>query len=130
MTPDLRYARLWQTLGWLLLALIVILSLMPHPPSPPLLAWDKLQHVLAYTTLMVWFRLAFAPRWRWPLLLLALSVALEFLQGWGGVRHFDLRDMLANAIGIAGGLVLVIATPLGGLLIRLERMLPTARREA
>ncbi len=48
------YLHIWQTLGWILLTLVLVLSLMPHPPKldlPRLLAWDKAQHALAYASL-------------------------------------------------------------------------------
>jgi hypothetical protein len=97
------------------------LSLTPHPPEPPaFLVWDKAQHALAYACLMVWFRLAFAKRWRWPAFLLGLGIGLEFLQGLGGARTLDPSDMIANAVGVGLGLMLA-ATPLGKLLAMVDR---------
>jgi hypothetical protein len=34
---------------------------------------------------------------------LAMGVGLEFLQGMGGTREYDVVDMLANAAGVLSG---------------------------
>ena len=38
--------------------------------------------------------------------LVTMGIVLEFIQGWSGLRYFDLADMLANAIGVAIGWIL------------------------
>ena len=123
----LHHARLWQGLGWALVAIVVWLSLDPSPPAPPdFLAWDKAQHALAYGTLAWWFRQSFAPHWRWPLFLVGLGIGLEFLQGLGGVRMFDVDDMLANTVGVGLGTALAVWTPAGRLLGWTDRRLAPA----
>ncbi|WP_133717853.1 VanZ family protein [Methylocaldum gracile] len=119
----LHLPRLWQGIGWLMVAVVVWLSLTPEPPQPPtpLLAWDKAQHALAYASLTYWFRQAFLPRWRWPLFLLFLGIGLEFLQGLSNVRTFDPVDMVANGIGVCLGLALS-RTPLGRLLAKIDAL--------
>lgn len=112
-----------------MVAVVVWLSLTPHPPkfrSVPLLSWDKAQHTLAYACLMFWYGQAFRRHWRWPAFLLALGMGLEILQGLGGVRSFDLRDMLANGIGVGIGLILA-RTRLGGVLAKIDHGLATLR---
>jgi|GEM_PF-638139 len=120
----LRFSRLWQGIGWLMVAVVVWLSLTPEPPQPPTpwLAWDKAQHVLAYASLMYWFRQAFLPRWRWPMFLLFLGVGLEVLQGLGGARTFDPVDMVANSIGVCFGFG-ISYTPLGRLLSKIDGLI-------
>lgn len=111
----LAYPRVWQGIGWLMVAIVVWLSLVPQPPVPPeFLAWDKAQHFVAYAGLMFWFRQSFQPHWRWPAFLIGLGIGLEYLQGLSGVRMLDPFDMLANSIGVLLGLLLC-ATPLGRL---------------
>ncbi len=113
MKAPLRHAALWQGLGWAMVAAVVWLTLTPSPPQPPdFLAWDKAQHALAYTWLAWWFRQAFAAPIRWPPFLVGLGVGLEFLQGLGGVRHFEPADMAANATGVVFG-TLLAASPAG-----------------
>jgi len=119
---SLIFPRLWQAIGWFMVAWVVIFSLLPQPPTPPLVTWDKGQHLLAYVTLMFWFRMAFAPRLYWISFLVGLGTALEFLQGWSGYRDFEYADMLANSTGVMVGL-LAAATPLGSLVAQFDRQL-------
>jgi hypothetical protein len=119
----LRFRLLWQGLGWAMVATVVWLSLTPHPPEPPsFLIWDKAQHTLAYACLMFWFRMAFEKRWHWPAFLLGLGLGLEVLQGLGGVRTADWRDMVANGLGVMVGLG-VAGTWCGGLLLGVEGLI-------
>ena len=45
----------WSLIGWVGVALILYLSLMPHPPELDIEQGDKLQHIAAYTVLMGWW---------------------------------------------------------------------------
>jgi hypothetical protein len=103
----------------LYLALIALLSLMP-PPELPLDPgrFDKLWHGLGYAVA----GFACVPLLRRvggfvaaALVLSAFGLALEFLQGAGGVRSFDLLDGLANGLGAGLGL-LAGFSPLRGVL--------------
>lgn len=123
----LRYRRWWQGTGWLLVAAVAVLSLLPQPPQPPVLTWDKSHHLLAYGLLMFWFRQSFAPRPVWVAFLVALGLVLEVLQGLSGYRYFEWADLLANTLGVGAGLALA-ATPAGTLLARLDRRLSAALR--
>jgi hypothetical protein len=118
----LRFPYLWQAIGWLCVIGLVVITLVPSPPQPPVVSWDKAQHGLAYTALMLWFAQAFRARHCWLGFLLGLGVILEFLQSWTGYRHFDFGDMLANTVGVLSGLLLSF-TPLGMLVIWLDRWL-------
>lgn len=118
----LQFSRLWQTIGWLLVIGLVIISLLPSPPQPPVVSWDKAQHGFAYAGLMLWFAQAFKARLRWLGFLLGLGVVIEFLQSWTGYRHFDFGDMLANAVGVLSGLLLSL-TSLGMLVVWLDHWL-------
>ena len=66
--PRLRV--LWHAIGYLLIGLVVVFSLMPNPPEGPDDPGNWSGHLLAYGTLMAWFaqlherlatRLAIAP---------------------------------------------------------------------
>ncbi len=88
--------------------LVACLSLIPAPPSIDVTAGDKVAHVLAYATLMLWFLQLYPARRR---LLLAISfvlmgVGLEALQGLTGWRSFQYLDMVANTAGVALGWLL------------------------
>lgn len=107
--------RLWLGIwvfGW---CLCIALSLI----SPPQIGVhipdsDKLGHVLAYAVLSAWAVAIFARRrahWRAALALLALGIALEFAQGWFTVdRMMDVRDAIADALGIVLGQLLALSS--------------------
>jgi len=116
------FPRVWQAVGWLLVAAVTALSLMPAPPEPPLMTWDKSNHLLAYAVLMLWFRQAFSARIRWIVFLVALGIVLELVQGWLSYRYLEFTDMVANTLGVAGGLWLA-NTSLGSLVAYLDSAL-------
>ncbi len=102
----LKHPRLWWAIGFAGIALLVVLELMPSPPSLDLGPSGWSDHGLAYAVLMAWFsrldrdrgvraRIAFA--------LVALGVVLECAQGFTTWRTFDPADMIANAAGVAVG---------------------------
>lgn len=118
----LRLFALWLSLGWLTIAVVIALSLMPHPIRLPLSFGDKIGHFSSYALLMGWFVQLYHSRlllWLHALLLVALGVGLEFLQGYTG-RHFEYADMAANSCGVLLGLGL-LWTPWQELLLRCER---------
>jgi VanZ family protein len=95
------------------------LSLVPNPPSPPLvqLSWDKLQHAGAYALLTLFagrFIIQWRPLSRHPwfyawMAAVAFGGLIEILQGTlTGVRHAEWGDLVANAVG--GILVVAAAT--------------------
>ena len=99
-----RYAKLWLTIGWLLVALIVFLSLWPKPPKPiELKGIDKIFHIIAYMILMLWFANIYplrSSRLQLGMGFFLMGVCLELLQGMTQYRTFSYADMLANGIGI------------------------------
>jgi len=106
-----------------MVGVVVWLSLTPTPPEvPPIISWDKALHFAAYACLMFWFGMGFERHWRWPVFLVGLGVGVEYLQGYGGYRSFDPFDMLANALGVAFG-VLISKTPAGLCLEVVDRYL-------
>jgi VanZ family protein len=102
----LHFVRLWLAVGWVLVFVVVYLSLTPQPFDLPGKESDKIGHVLAYATLMLWFSQLYADAWRRVRLscaLVALGVGLEFAQRYTGYRSFELADMVAGAAGVAAG---------------------------
>lgn len=97
---------LFRTIGVCIIVAIFVLSLMPGPPGVP--GSDKLHHFLAYGGCMFAWAMALArPKSRLVALLLicAMGVLIEFLQGWTGWRTFDVADMVANTLGALTGWV-------------------------
>ena len=114
-SPNAKWlCRLWYGIGWFGLAFLFYLSLSPRPPEIPIAQGDKLGHALAYAALMFWWaQLLVSSRARLWLAagLIVLGVAIEYLQGWSGWRAFDVMDMLADAVGVAFGWILVMLLP-------------------
>jgi VanZ family protein len=104
--PTLRFLRLWQTIGALLIGFVVYLSLTPHPIEVPVEHGDKYGHILAYATLMFWFAQIYPEqpaRIGWAIGFVAMGIGLEFLQRLTDYRTFEIADMFADACGVSLG---------------------------
>jgi VanZ family protein len=120
----LRYPKSWAVVGWLLVAAVIVGSLVPGTNLPKLGISDKIEHAGAYCMLMVWFSGLYR-RPLYPLIaavLLFLGIGLDLLQGLTRTRSLDWRDMVANGVGIAIGLV-AARYFLGGWCQRIEQRL-------
>ena len=103
---ELKYPKLWFGLGYLLLALVAYLSLVPITTEVP--ASDKTLHLITYAGLSAFFTtLVQASRSLWLVAagLVLFGVLLEILQGLTGYRFFEWLDMLANSLGVLAGLL-------------------------
>jgi VanZ family protein len=119
-----RYPWVWVGLGWTLVAAVCAGSLVPGAMLRAMSFSDKLLHAGSYFVLMVWFAGLYRRSFHGliALVLFALGVALDLLQGMLPYRSFDVRDIAANAGGVLVGLVLS-AWLLEGWCQRLERRL-------
>ena len=116
-----RLRALWLVMGWLLVTLVAYVSLVPAPPAIDVSIGDKVGHILAYATLMLWF-LQLYPTYRRLLLAISfvmMGVGLEVLQGLIPSRSLEYLDMVANVGGVALGWLLG-HTPLESALITIE----------
>jgi VanZ family protein len=126
----LRWRPFWLLLGWAYVVAICILSLLPTVPG--MHEWmipyqDKVFHLGAYMCMSLWFlQLDARPKLQCAYLMffLCISVALEFLQQWGGHRYFELSDILANFAGLLLGALIARQTGISGL-VWLESLLFT-----
>lgn len=88
------------------LAVIAVLSLLPQADVPQIGVSDKIEHFGAYAGLAFLGGIGFN-RGRWmvllPLLLIALGIALEFLQQLAPGRASEVADAVANSLGVAAG---------------------------
>lgn len=100
--------------GWAWAAAIVWLSLTPSQPEVDLAHGDKIGHFVAYGGLMFWFS-QFYPERRAriviALALIAMGIALEFVQGELGYRTYDLVDIGANSLGVLLGWAAALLLP-------------------
>ena len=118
---------LWWSLGFLLIALITALSLLPiRGPDLDIPSGDKLNHALAYIVLTLYFGQLVGTAVRRRLLviaaLIAYGVTIELLQSMLPPRTAELADLGANLVGMAIGWGL-LGSPLGRVLIRIESRL-------
>ncbi|MFB3083630.1 MAG: VanZ family protein [Gammaproteobacteria bacterium] len=100
--------KVWLFTGWLLIALVVYVSLIPALPSIDITAADKVAHVFAYATLTLWF-LQLYPADRRAMLVIGfimMGIALEFLQELTASRSFEYVDIAANTGGVVLGWLL------------------------
>lgn len=118
-------------------AVLAILVLALWPASEPLpiqTGWDKADHALAFATLAVLGVLAWPRIWKQVLVaLLSYGGLIELMQGLTSYRQADWRDLLADAIGVLLGLVLVtiwrkLVRPVIGRTRRRATTGPAARR--
>jgi hypothetical protein len=101
---SLKFLQWWLLTGWLLVALVVTLSLIPPPSDlPGFPGVDMLTHLAAYGMLTLWFGFIYlrGPRYvRLSLGLIFMGGVLEFIQGISGHRSMDYYDMLECRAGL------------------------------
>ncbi len=101
---SLPHGRTLLVIGWLLVAITVIGSLVPAGPDMGFHLSDKLRHFAGYFVLMLYFA-GLYPRERHALVALAfflLGAVLEVLQGTlTTTRDMNLADLAVNTLGIA-----------------------------
>jgi VanZ family protein len=104
----LSHRRIWLALSCVLIAGVVFGSLKPGGLHLGQVG-DKWQHSLTYLILATWF-VGLAPRRTYPWIatgLILLGFTMEILQDLlTSDRMADARDMAANSIGVAAGIVL------------------------
>ncbi len=120
----LRFPWVWMSLGWLLLAGVVLGSLLPGSTVSAVALQDKLLHAGSYFVLMIWFAGLYERRRHIVIALglLGLGAVLDALQGSVSSRSFEWLDVAANGAGVALGLGLSLWL-LGGWCQRVERYL-------
>lgn len=122
--PELRLARFWFTLAYLLLLVYGIMSLIP---APDMGGSDKIAHFLAYAVASAWFSLLIRQRkslWRILFGLISYGLFLEILQSFISYRNGDPVDAVANSLGVIVGLVFYFS-PLRALLKKIDYWLLT-----
>ena len=123
--PLLRFRTLWLGLGWLMVTVVAVASLMPVPVDLSE-GRDKYTHLATYGVLMSWFAGLYWPqsrRARIAIALAALGILLEGLQGMTAYRSFEPGDIAANLGGVMLGWIVALG-PLKHVQEWVERFLP------
>jgi VanZ family protein len=107
----LRHPWVWLGLGWVFVALSILVSLVPGEDLPQTHVGDKWQHAIGYALLTLWFTGIYPKTSYWKVGggMLALGAAIEIAQGamhFG--RQMDIHDVGANMLGIVIGLMLAL----------------------
>jgi len=126
---QLKLARVWWLIGWLLVLVVTVGCLEPARYVPDLHVSDKLEHAGAYFGMTCWFGGLVRRRSYWLLALwmLLFGALIEVAQGVMGLgRDADVRDFVADAIGVAAALTLVYVG-LGTWPSRIERFVGLSR---
>jgi VanZ family protein len=106
----------WRVLGWLGIALTLVVSLMPPTLDSSGGHADKIVHLAGYAVLTFWWaQLVTRQRWKLAIAVVLFGIIIELLQGLTPARQPDLLDALANSGGVL----------LGWLAARLLPNLPT-----
>jgi len=103
-------ARVWWTLGVLLVIAAVIVCLVPSAEMPHEFELnDKFSHMIGHGALALYFA-GLVPRrswWKIFVFLLLFGIAIEFAQYYMHAgRDGDPRDVIANSLGAVLGLLL------------------------
>ena len=99
----LRLGYLWLGIGVCLVVFVIYETLTAHPVDIGVQVSDKYLHTVGYFALMGWFvQLYDTVRARLVLAVffILMGIGLEFLQELGGVRYFEVLDMVANGLGV------------------------------
>lgn len=122
-TLPLRYLRIWQMIGYLLVGLVILLSVISPASNPDLFRInDKIGHFLAYGVLMGWFA-----QWHenthfkyLVMIFIAQGITLEVVQTFLPEREGSFLDILANSMGVLTAWGLAHYTFLGRVLFYFE----------
>ena len=122
----MKFHRVWCGFGWVMLGVVLVLCLMPAPPTPPVVTHDKIQHLIAFCGLLVWWRWLCTRWWSPHLALFGFAILIEILQGTCTAnRHAEVADVVADSLGLLCGEAL-FRTPLRHLLPWLDARLSPA----
>lgn len=102
-------ARFWLRASFgAVLVLATWIALRPITAEEWFSGQDKWLHLAAYASFYLWGGASFPDaRWRLPAALLAHGVAIELLQALTPYRTMSFADVVANALGLALGAVLL-----------------------
>ena len=126
----LKYARHWQIAGFVLLASVMVLALVPSlwfwqdDSAPQWQLSDKWMHGLTFAFLAIWFsgQLTRKSFWKLALGLSLFGALIEACQFLVPYRMAEIGDMSADVAGIIVGLTIALLGA-GGWSQRLESLM-------
>jgi hypothetical protein len=128
---ELKYLKIWLIVGWALVGLVIFVSVTPRAPEMlDLDGADKLLHVFAYGIMMLWFGFIYLPSRMYQnlgIILIAIGIALELIQGIIAHRSLSFLDMVANTVGVLLGWLLA-KTRLSSTLNHVENILHSGNK--
>jgi VanZ family protein len=101
----------WYVVGFLLVAVVLVASLVPTRDLPSVSVNDKIEHFGAYAALALWFGGLTEPRnyYRLSLWLLVMGGGIEIAQGAMNIgRQAEWNDFFADGAGVVAGLALCL----------------------
>jgi VanZ family protein len=128
VSPELRLRLLWLSIGYLLVATVLYLSLTSKLPIEigGLFDYeDKLYHAVAYFILMAWFAQIYHQsnqRIIIALIFTVMGLMVEYLQSLNPARYAEFGDMIANAAGVILGFSLTLSSA-KNILQRVEKII-------
>jgi hypothetical protein len=99
----------WRLLFWAALIFAFVMAVLPHPPRLPGEPSDKVQHIIAFTTLAILGRIAFPKLIDWRLIagLSLFGSVIEVVQLIPALnRDGDVIDWLADTAAVGTVLLL------------------------
>jgi VanZ family protein len=99
--------RLWRLAFFAFVAAVLVISLIPIDQPVPSTGWDKTDHLLAFSILMLLAIRSYSKhRVQLAIALLVYGIAIELLQSLTSYRFGEWRDVVADAAGIAVAMLL------------------------
>ncbi|MDH5710657.1 MAG: VanZ family protein [Gammaproteobacteria bacterium] len=144
VNPVYRYLWFWLAIGYALIALVIYASLMTVLPEPVMpmrtfvkgvateyldrrsalwMYFDKWTHLFTYFVLMGWFaQIYHVKRQRiiYALAFIFMSIVLEFIQSFEGVRKLEVLDIVANTFGVIAALLVTKMPVFRNILLKVE----------
>ncbi len=99
----LQYLKLWKSIGYVLVGIVIILSVISPSSNPDLFRInDKIGHFLAYGTLMGWFaQWHDSKQYKYlAMIFIAQGIGLEIVQTFLPEREGSFLDIVANSLGV------------------------------
>ncbi len=117
---ELYLQKTWTRIGYALLVVVAVLSLIP---GPDIGGGDKWLHFFTYALLSCWFSLTarnLKSLWLVFFGLIFFGFLMEFLQGMTSYRMQDLQDAMANSLGVMIGIACRFS-PLRAMMVRVDK---------